>query len=78
MAETQRHRHDQDDRQRQAPAFVLRRQHQEGQEHAEREDEEGGVAGEDLLVGQFRPLIGHAVGQFLRQQLFHRRLRLAG
>jgi hypothetical protein len=33
----QAHRHDQDHRQRQGPAFVLRRQHQEHQQHAQRE-----------------------------------------
>ena len=38
--------------QRQEQAFILRRQHQEDQQHAEREDEQRGVAGEDLLIGQ--------------------------
>ena len=37
----QAHRHDQDDRQRQRPALVLRRQHQEDEHHGQREDELG-------------------------------------
>ena len=53
---TSGHRHDQDHRQRQAPALVLGGQHEEGQQHAEREDEQRGIAGEDLLVGQLGPL----------------------
>ena len=35
----QAHRHDQDDGERQRPALVLRRQHQEDEQHRQREDE---------------------------------------
>ena len=38
-------RHDQDDRERQRPALVLRGQHQEDEQHAEREDVDRRVAG---------------------------------
>ncbi len=73
----QGHRYNQDHRQRQAPAFVLSGQHQERQQHAEREDEQRGVARENLLIGQVGPFVDHAVGQFFTQQFFHGGLRLA-
>src|SRR5262249_43452960 len=50
------HGHDQDDGARQRPALVLAGQHHEDQERAEREHEDGGVAGEDLLERQLGPL----------------------
>ena len=40
----QAHRHDQDDHERQRPALVLRGEHEEHEQHAEREDEDRGVA----------------------------------
>ncbi len=40
----QRHRHDQDDAERQRPALVLRRQHDVDQQHAQREDQQHRVA----------------------------------
>ena len=59
----QAHRHDQDDRERQEQAFILRRQHQEDEQHAEREDKQRRVAGQDLLVGQIGPFVAHALRQ---------------
>ena len=56
----------------------LCRQHQEHQQHAQREDEQRRVAGEDLLIGQLGPLEAHALRQRLLQDLRDRRLRLAG
>ncbi len=73
----QHHRHDENHRKRQTEALVLRSEHQEHQQHDEREYEHGGVSGDDLLVGQFRPLEAHAVGQLLAREPFHGRLRLA-
>ena len=61
-ARQQAHRHDQDDRQRQRPAFVLRRQHQEDEHHREAEDEHAGVTGEQFEVGDLRPLERHRRG----------------
>ena len=52
----QAHRHDQDDRERQAPAAVLRRQHQKHEQHADREHEEAGVAAGDLLIATGRSI----------------------
>ena len=49
-------RHHEHDRQRQRPALVLRRQHQEDQHDAEREDVDGGVAGRPLLEGDVRSI----------------------
>ena len=74
----QGHRHDQDHRQWQAPAFVLRREHQERQQYAEREHEQRGVAGQNLLVGQVGPFVGHAVGQFFLEQFLDGFFGLAG
>jgi len=39
----QTQRHDEDDGQRQAPTLVLRRQREEDEQHAERENEDDGV-----------------------------------
>ena len=41
----QAHRHDEDDRERQREALVLRGEHQEDEQHAQREDQQRGVAG---------------------------------
>ena len=73
-----RHRHDHDDRQRQHQAFILRSEHQEHQQHHDREDVERGVAGDDLLIGQVRPLEADALGQRLVGDACDRGLRLAG
>ncbi|MNL14839.1 hypothetical protein D3C87_1357990 [compost metagenome] len=74
----QGHRYDQDHRQWQAPAFVLSGEHQERQQYAEREHEQRGVAGQDLLVGQVGPFVGHAVGQFFLEQFLDGFFGLAG
>ena len=63
--EQQTHRHDENDGQRQAEAFVLRGQHEEHEQQAERIDIDGRVAGEDALVGQLGPFEGHALRQIL-------------
>ena len=64
-----RHRHDQDDRHGQGPAFVFRRKHQKHEDNGQREDIQGGIPGLDLLEGQFRPFPadtgGQVFGQFL-------------
>ena len=56
----QTHRHDEDDGQRQPPAFILRGEHEEDEEHAEREDVNDRVACEDLLQREVGPLEGEA------------------
>ncbi len=56
----------------------MRGQHQEGQQHAEREDEDCGVAGKDLLVGQLGPFVAHAIRQLSLEQTLHGRLGLTG
>ncbi len=61
----QAHRHDQDDGQRQRPAFVLGRQHQEDQHDGQHEGEHGRVAGLELQEGQLGPLGPHRLGQLL-------------
>ena len=53
----QTHRYDEDHRERQRPAFVLRRQHQENQDHRQDEDEHAGVAGLQL---EQRQLLFHS------------------
>ncbi len=73
----QAHRHDQQDRQRQQPAVVLRGEDQVGQQHAQREDEQRAVAGQLLLVGQVGPFEGHALGQHFAGQALHQRHRLS-
>ncbi len=55
-----------------------RRQRQEDKQHAERENEHGGVALQDFLQGQFGPFKAHAGRQFFPHQLFHRGDGLAG
>ena len=74
----QAHRYDENDRQRQAEAFVLRGQHQEHKQDAQRININRRVAGEDALVAQLRPFRGHTLGQLLADQLGHERLSLAG
>ncbi len=69
----QAHRHDEDDRERQRPALILRRQHEKHEHGAEHEDGGRRVAGENLLQRQLRPFEVHA----RREQPLARR-RLAG
>ena len=52
----QAHRHDEDHGQRQRPAFVLGRQHQEDHHDGEAEDDHGRVAGQQLQVRHVGPL----------------------
>ena len=51
-------RHDQHDGERHDPAFVLRRQRQEHEQHRQAEDEDRGVAGLPLLQREFGPFEG--------------------
>ena len=55
----QAHRHDQDHGERQRPAFVLRRKHEEDHHNGESEHDHGGVARLDLQVRQLGPLRRH-------------------
>ena len=59
------HRHDEDDRQWQRPAFVLRREQEEDEENAERENVDARVAGDLLLEGDLGPFGREARGQIL-------------
>ncbi len=62
------HRDNENDRERQGPALVKRRQQQEDKQNAEREDVDRAIAGELLLQRHFRPLGGEARRQaFLRE-----------
>ena len=56
IAESSVHRDNEDDHERQRPALVLRGEHQEHEQHAERKDEDRRVARELLLVRQLRPV----------------------
>ena len=63
---------DEDNGQRQTPAFILRGQREEHEQHAERKYEHDGVARQNFLVGQICPFVAHAGrqffgGEFLRQ-----------
>ena len=49
------HRNDQHDGERQGPALVLRREHEEHEQHRKAEDVGGRAAGRSLLIGEFRP-----------------------
>ena len=59
----QAHRHDQDHRERQRPAAILRRQHQIDEQHTDREHIEAGIATRHLLIGQIGPFEGKAARQ---------------
>src|SRR6516164_7899523 len=66
----QAHRHDQDNRQRQLPAFVLRDEDEEDEEGGRAEDQESWRASLLLLESEVSPLKGNAlrknlVGKFL-------------
>ncbi|MNT14444.1 hypothetical protein D3C72_1494510 [compost metagenome] len=69
----QTHGHDQQHRQRQQPAVVLRGKDKVGEQHTQREDVQRRVAGQLLLVGQLGPLKAHALGQHFLGQAFHHR-----
>ena len=58
----QRHRHDENDDQRQRPAFVLRGEHQVHEENGQRKNVDHGVAGQNFLVSQLGPFVLHADG----------------
>ncbi|MNX87662.1 hypothetical protein D3C86_1195940 [compost metagenome] len=55
----------------------MRSQHEIDQEQRQREDDDAGVAGQNLLVGQVRPFVVNPGRQVLREDFFHRRLRLS-
>jgi len=73
----QAHRHDQDDRERQAPAFVLCRQHEKNENYRRAEDEKSRIAGELLLISEIRPVEPETVGEPFGGELFHRRQRIS-
>jgi hypothetical protein len=75
--EQQAHRHDQDDRERQLEALVLRGQDEEHEQHAQREHEQRGVAGEDLLIGEVGPLECDPARQHLLRDTLDRPFSLA-
>ena len=72
------HRHDQDHHERQCEALVLGREHEEREQHAQREDPDRRVAGDQLLERELRPVERQAVRQLLPSELLERGLRLAG
>src|SRR6516162_1271178 len=67
----QAHRHDQDDRQRQLPAFVMRRQHQKHKKSGCPEDENGGGATLLLLISKISPFKRDAQWKNLTSKFFH-------
>ena len=56
----------------------MRRQRQKNKQHAQRENIDGRVAGQNFLQRQFRPFEPHAGGKFFSGQLFHYGDRLTG
>ena len=56
----------------------MRRQDQEHEEDAQREDVDARVACDDLLEGEFGPIQDHALGQTLLREFLDERLGLAG
>ena len=70
-------RHREDHRERQRPALVLRREHQEHHQHADQEHGRRAAAGHALLVRGARPGQLVALGQRLGRHLLHRCDRLA-
>ena len=73
----QTHRDDQNDRERQRPAFVKRREEKEDEENAERENVDRAVAGEFLLQRHLGPLGGEARGQNFFRETFDGSQRVA-
>ena len=64
----QAHRDDQNDRKRQRPAFVKRREQKKNEQNAQRENVNCAVAGELLLQRDFSPFGREACGQNLFSQ----------
>ena len=67
----QTHRDDEDDRERQRPAFVERREEKEDEENAERENVDRAVAGELLLQRDLGPFRGETRGQSFFRETFN-------
>ena len=61
---------------RQRQALELRGEHEEDEHDAEREGKRRGVAGADLLVGEFGPFVAEALRQRFGRQLLHQVDRL--
>lgn len=61
----QAHGHDQNDGDGHAPAFILRGEHEEDEDDAERENVHERVTRENLLVGEIGPLDGETGGQMI-------------
>ena len=74
----QAHRYDQHDRQRQLPALVLRRQHEEHEDGGAGEDRQGWDALLLLLMGKVRPFERDAGRQHLLGKIGHARHGRAG
>src|SRR3979411_1486362 len=68
----------QNDRERQRPAFVKRREQEKNEQNAERENIKRAVAGERLLERDLRPFGGETGGQNLFGETFNRRQRITG
>src|SRR5947207_9019864 len=73
----QTHRNNQNDCKRQRPAFVKRREQQENEQNAKRENVNRAVAREFLLERYLRPLSREAGGQNLFGKTFNGRERVA-
>ena len=73
-----RHRHGQQDDERQREAFVLRREREIDDQNAQAEDDERLAARLDFIEGQAGPLISHAGHHALLCQVLHARDALAG
>jgi len=67
----QTHRDDKNDRERQRPTFVKRREQQENEQNAKRENVNRAVARESLLERYLRPLGREAAGQNLFSETFN-------
>lgn len=67
----QAHGDDEDDGEGEGPALVLRGEGQEDEEHAQGENEERDIAGDDLLIGEVGPFVAHAAGQVLFGEVLH-------
>src|SRR5713226_4855534 len=65
------HRHDQNDRHRQLPTFVLRHEHEEHEESGCAEDNQRGSSVLLLLKGEIRPLEPDSLRKNLVGKLFH-------
>ncbi len=76
----QAHRHDQQDGQRQRPAFILRGQDHEHEQHGQREDQLGQqvLLRQEFLETQLGPLVAHRGGQAVVGHAVHDVDPLAG